>query len=76
MHLEEEQTTRATEPTCTNWRKKIGRQQWKNTYNNIKSNMASPEMGGSTTTSQHTDEAEENDLKYNFMKMIKALKRK
>lgn len=51
----------------------------KNAFNNTKSNMAPGEPSGSTTARPeypNAEEAEENNLKNNFMKMIKALKRK
>lgn len=54
----------------------MGRHQCKNTFNNIKSDMAPPETRGSTSARpEHTstDEAEENDFKKNkFMKIVKA----
>lgn len=55
----------------------MGRQQYKNTFNSIKSNMAPTESSSSTTERPehpNSDEAEENNLKNNFMKMIEALK--
>ncbi|KAL6040074.1 hypothetical protein STEG23_003010, partial [Scotinomys teguina] len=55
----------------------MGGQQCKNTFNSIKSNTAPPETSASTTArTEHlnADEAEENDLKNNFMKMTQAFK--
>ncbi|CAH7019633.1 AABR07072562.1 [Phodopus roborovskii] len=53
------------------------RQQYKKTSNNRKTSMTPPESRDSTPTrSEHpkADEAEENDLKNIFIKMIEALK--
>lgn len=44
-------------------------------YNNIKGNRAPPEHSGYPTArpeQSNRDEAEENDLKNNFVKMIEA----
>ena len=54
----------------------MGRRQCKNAFNNVKDNMASHEPSDSitaTTELSNTDEAEENNLKNNFMKVIKVL---
>ena len=52
------------------------RQQGNNTLNNTKTNTAPPETNGSIERPEHSnaDEAEENNTKNNFMKMIEALK--
>lgn len=48
----------------------MGRQQCKNTYNNIKNNMASQEKGGSTTTrSEHPN----TEMKQKKMTLNKTL---
>ena len=55
----------------------MGRQQGRSTLNNIKSNRIPPETSGSTTARPehpNTDEAEENNLKNNFMKMVEEIK--
>ena len=48
-----------------------------NTLNNLMSNIAIPEPNGPTTgRHEHPNpqKAEENDFKYNFMKMIQSLR--
>ena len=55
----------------------MGRQQCKNIFDNIESNMAIPKTSGSTTAKlghPNADETEEYHLKNNFMEMIEALK--
>lgn len=53
----------------------MGRQQGKNTVNNINSNTVAPETNDSTTgRSDHPNEDEaENDLKNNFVKKMETL---
>ncbi|ERE84607.1 putative transposase [Cricetulus griseus] len=56
---------------------RMGRRQYKSTFNNRKINMTSPETRDPTPArpEQHNaNEAEENDLKNIFMKMIEGLK--
>lgn len=52
--------------------KQMSKCQCKNTFSNIKDNMAPPEHSGPITArSEHPNkESKENDLKTNFMKMI------
>ena len=53
------------------------RGQYENTINNSQDNMAPPELSYPTTASpgySNIAEAQENDLKTNFMKMIEVLK--
>lgn len=48
-----------------------------NTFDNLMSNIAIPEPNGPTTRRHehpNPQKAEENDFKYNFMKMIQALR--
>lgn len=55
----------------------IGRQQGRNTLNNTKNNIATPEARDSTVRRHersNTDVIEENETKNNFIKMIEALK--
>ena len=55
----------------------MGRMQYKNTFDNIKSNITPPETTGFTIAIlelPNAEEAEANYLSNNFMKMIEALK--
>lgn len=54
----------------------MGRCQGENTLNNIKNSVAQSKAHGSTAARlerHNTEEAEDNDLKNNFMTMIEAL---
>ena len=56
----------------------MGRQEYRSTFNSIKSNTAPPETSGSILgrpEHSNVDATEENDLKNNVMKMIKTLKK-
>lgn len=55
----------------------MGRHQYNNTFNNLKGSMVTPESSGLMTGRSeypNPEEAEKNDLKYNFMKVIETLK--
>lgn len=57
----------------------MSRCQHENTYSNIKSRVTTLEPSGSTairTENLNAEEAENNDLKNNIMKMIEAIKEK
>ena len=57
-------------------KEEMGRHQWKNSSNNLKSSMVTPEPIGHTTgrlDHPNPEEAEGNDFKHNFMKMIETL---
>ena len=55
----------------------MGRLHYKNTFNNTENNMVPPEISASISARPEqpkTDEAERNDIKNNFIKMIEVLK--
>ena len=55
----------------------MGRCQCKNSFNNLKSNKIAPEPSGHTTGKPdhpNPEEAEENNIKYHFLKTIETLK--
>ncbi|ERE67208.1 WASH complex subunit FAM21 [Cricetulus griseus] len=87
LHPLEEESYQSIGPACTHQdmerphqhqlEEGMGRRQYKNTFNNRKTNMMPPESRDSTPTRPehpNTDEAEENYLKNNFMEMIEILK--